>query len=602
MEIDLLATKLLIPPLPTRPTIARKELRDALELGIPVSRLILVSAPAGYGKTTLLSQWARASHIPVAWLTLNEADNDLDRFFRYLLNAWETVLPGIRESPLGLILGGMSPDKEAVLAAFINGANAIPDHMAFVLDDAHLIEDPAIHSALGFLIDNLPSTIHFVLACRDVPPLSLARYRARHELMELRVGDLAFDLDQTKTFLNDAMELDLENDDIASLHNQVEGWITGLQLVALTFRQHHEPGQPFVVSGRHRHVADYLSEDVLAHLPEETRTFLLQTSILERLCHPLCEAVTGNRQSQRMLESLERANLFLAPLDDDRTWFRYHRIFAGFLDQRLHQDHPDKVADLHSRAARWCLAHDLPEIAFRHALEGNDVDTVIQIFERYLSPKMFGGEIRVVAGWIDSLPPTWLANHPELLIAQASYLLVTGQPGACDRRLSDLERLARTAGDGLLGQSGARATAIRCFMACFSNDLVRAETYAQQAFQELPAEDFDFRANIYHALGETYRGNGRWDEAGENYRNVLGLVQEHLDEPTSRLLAVHVYGALADLELRQGRANKAAEHWIQAQAFIEDRKHWGHVPLPVSGWIYLRMGELFYERNDLAQA
>lgn len=601
MEIDLLATKLLIPP-PTRRTIARNELCDALELGVPASRLILVSAPAGYGKTTLLSQWARASHIPVAWLTLNEADNDLERFFRYLLHAWETVLPGIRKSPLGLILGGVSPDSEAVLATFINVANAMPDHMAFVLDDAHLIEDPAIHVALNFLLDHLPPTLHFVLACRDVPPLSLARYRARHELMEFGVGELAFDLDQTKAFLNDTMELDLENDIVASLHGQVEGWITGLQLVALTSRQHHEPGKPFVVSGRHRHVADYLSEDVLAHLSQETRTFLLQTSILGRLCHPLCEAVTGNRQSQHMLESLERANLFLAPLDDDRTWFRYHPIFAGFLEQRLHQDRPDAVADLHSRAARWCLAHDLPETAFRHALEGNDVETVIQIFERYLHPKMFGGEIRVVARWIDSLPPTWLANHPELLIAQASYLLTTGQPDACDRRLGDLERLAGTAGNGALGQSVARATAIRCFMACFSNDLARAEAYAQQAFRELPAEDFDFRANIYHALGETYRGNGRWHEAGANYLSVLGLVQERLHEPSSRLLAVHVYGALADLELRQGRANKAAEHWVRAQAFIEDRQHWGHVPLPVTGWIYLRMGELFYERNDLERA
>lgn len=204
MDTDLLATKLLIPP-PVRHAVPRSRLLDALEQGVPPSRLALLSTPAGYAKTTLLVQWARASEITIAWLTVDKGDNDPERFFRHLLNAWETVQPGIRGSPLGLLLGGAYPDSETVLATFINVANGIPDHIAFVLDDAHLIEDPTVHTALGFLIDNLPPTVHFVSACRDVPPLSLARYRARHELMELRVEVLTFDLTETGAFLNEGM-------------------------------------------------------------------------------------------------------------------------------------------------------------------------------------------------------------------------------------------------------------------------------------------------------------------------------------------------------------------------------------------------------------
>lgn len=265
----------------------RDRLVDALERRIVDYKLILLSAPAGYGKTTLLAQWADASRFPVAWLSVSEEDNDLERFLRYLFAAWAEVQPSLNESPLGLRLGAIAPDRDAVLAAFINAANDMPEQTVFVLDDYHLIEDDAIHTALTFLLDHLPATLHFVLAGRGEPALPLARYRARHELLELRTEDLHFEFDETTEFLNGLMGLDLAAEEVAPLHDQLEGWIAGLQLVALT-RQRRLTGEDIVgVSGRHRFIADYLSQDVLAQLPDDLRRFLLQTSILDRLCGSL---------------------------------------------------------------------------------------------------------------------------------------------------------------------------------------------------------------------------------------------------------------------------------------------------------------------------
>src|SRR5215212_11566707 len=243
VQSSALATKIQIPP-QTHRVVRRARLVDALEQGIPDHKLVLISAPAGYGKTTLLAQWAHTSSLRVAWLSLGEEDNDPDRFFRYLLAAWETVHPGIRESPLGLLLGVLEPDRDAVLSAFINVANDLPDHTVIVLDDVHLIEDASIHEALTFLLDHLPPTLHFVLAGRAEPPLPLARYRARHELLELRADDLSFLMEETEAFLNRLMGLDLGDDAVDSLHTQLEGWVAGLQLVSLRLLRQRETAAP----------------------------------------------------------------------------------------------------------------------------------------------------------------------------------------------------------------------------------------------------------------------------------------------------------------------------------------------------------------------
>jgi LuxR family maltose regulon positive regulatory protein len=597
MDTFLLATELRIPPQPHR-AVRRARLIDALERGTPYYKLVLIAAPAGYGKTTLLSQWAHASRFPIAWLSISEEDNGLARFLRYLLAAWEKVQPGVMESPVGLLLGGMSSDSKGVLSAFINVDNDIPDHIVFVLDDYHLIEDSSIHQALTFLLDHLPPTLHFVLAGRGEPPLPLARYRARGELLEFRTEDLQFLPEEAVDFLNEMMRLDLTHDEVVRLHTQLEGWIAGLQLVALTLRRRGEAPDKLVISGRHRFIADYLSEDVLADLPDGMRQFLLHTSILDRLCGPLCDAVTGEEGGQEMLELLERENLFLLPLDDSREWFRYHRLFADVLHEELNRHHPDQVAQLHRRAARWYRGHDLPEQAFRHAVAGEDVELVTDIAKRHVFTKLKGGEITVVKRWLESLPEAWYASHPELGFFQAAFLIFTGQFDACARCLDEIERLALTTSEDLRWQL-AGVTAMRCFIACFHNDLARAEALAHHALLDLPEEDdFGFRPEIYGVLGDTYRGHGRWEEAKACYLKVLDFTHA----PTFRIESVHLFGALADLALRQGHLREAAAYWRKALAVIQDQATWGSYPLPVIGWVYIRMGEILYEWNELEQA
>jgi LuxR family maltose regulon positive regulatory protein len=616
MDTILLATKLRIPPQPHR-TLRRARLVDALDRGIQHYKLVQIAAPAGYGKTTLLVQWAHASRLPIAWLSIGAEDNDIERFLRYLLTAWERVQSGLRESPAGLLLGGMSPDREAVLSALINVANDIPNHVVFVLDDYHLIEDPSIHRALAFLLDHLPPTLHFVLAGRAEPPLPLARYRARGELLELRAEDLQFLPDETADFLNKTIGLDLATDEAMGLHVQLEGWIAGLQLAALTLQRGLVGADKLLISGRHRFIADYLTEDVLASLPEDTRLFLLQTSILDRMCGSLCDAVLGIENeklkiekssaqadhsqfsifnSQFILEELERENVFLVPLDDSRTWFRYHRLFADFLHEELNRHHPDQVADLHRRAARWYLAHDLPEPAFRHAVDGDEVELVIELAEQYVPLKLACGEFKLVERWLASIPEAWYSSHPMLGIAQVAFLLFTGAYDAGARCLDGVEQQLMVAEREDRQWQLARVTAVRCFIACFENDLAAAETFADQGLRDLPEDDLSYRADIYHALGDTYRRHGRWEEARASYLNVLDLTLT----PVFRIRSAHVFGALADLALQQGRLRSTAAYWRRALAVIQEPDTWGSFPLPLIGWVYIRMGEILYEWNELA--
>jgi len=596
MNNSFLVTKLQIPRQPPY-VIQRAGLVDALEADLPQYKLILFSAPAGYGKTTQLAQWALASRFPLAWLSTDEEDNDLLRFLRYLLAGWEQVQPDVSESPLGLLLNARSPETGAVLSAFINAANESPDRIIFILDDYHLIKEESIHNALAFLLDHAPPNLHFVLAGRGEPPLPLARYRARGEMLEFRADELRFSQDETKDFLENGMRLDLTSEELKILQTQLEGWITGLQLAALAKRQGTQKIDKQSVSRGQRFMADYLREDVLDQLPFDTQEFLLQTSILDRMCATLCEAVTGQEGGQKMLETLVKKDLFLRPLDENRNWFRYHPLFVDFLREELARRLPEKITRLHRGAAGWYLSQGLPETAFRHAINGDDFEIVSQIFERYLIVKLLGGEIKIVQDWLAEVPESWQEKYPGIALAQAGILLATGQFDACARRLDRVEQLAH-AMDENAELYQARVTAMRCNIACFQNDMERAEAFAHQALQILSENDLDFRSGIYGALGDTYRRNGHWEEAKECYLKLL----DYTHAPTFRVQSVHIYGALADLELRQGRLQNAATYWKKALIAIQKRENRGNFPLPLIGWVYIRLAELYYEWNELGEA
>lgn len=596
MDAWLLATKLCIPPQAPR-ALRRERLVDALERNIPDYKLIQVSAPAGYGKTTLLAQWASSSRYPIAWVSIGDEDNDVERLLRDLSAAWVKKHPQIRDTPLGLLLSGMSPDSKAVLSAFLNVADDTPDVPVFVLDDFHLIQEPAVHQALTFLLDHSPPNLHFVLAGRAEPPLPLARYRAHHELLELDAEDLRFTAQETANFLSATMQLDLSGDAITTLQAQAEGWIAGLQLAGLALQRRGSVTDAPIISGKQRFIADYLSEDVVAHLPVELRQFLLQTSILDRLCVPLCNAVTGNNDGQELLEALERENLFLVPLDDNRQWFRYHYLFAEFLHGELERRYAEEVPELHRRAAQWYLLQDLAEEAFPHAVASGDVELVIQILDRHTIVRLLGGEFNVVQRWLQSLPAEWQSTHAMIAITRASLLIFTGQFEEGIRFLDRAEQLALAQGRDSHGVR-ARVTAIRCFIACYQNELAPAETLARQALEALPKDALDLRHGIFGSLGDTYRRNGRWEEAKVCYLKALeppfGLAH--------RIGSVHAFGALADLELRQGRLRGAAAYWRKALAVFQDHESWGRFPLPLLGWVYIRTGEILYEWDELQEA
>lgn len=596
MNASLLATRIRIPPARGH-DVPRRRLSDALTRGVLTHPLTLVSAPAGYGKTTLLRQWASEPPAPVAWYSIEDVDNDRVRFLRYLVAAWGVVWPEIAESPLGLLLGSAEPDVDAVVTACLDPGVGRQDPVILVLDDFDLIVDPTIHRDATFLLDHLPAQVHVVLAGRAEPPLPLARYRAHQELFELHADALRFRRDEVEAFFHEVRGTDLPAETVGAIGEQVEGWAVGLQLCALALPA-RVGGKPPVVSGRHRFIADYLRAEVLAHLPARQQRFLLRTSLLDRLSGPLCEAVSRSGGGQAMLEELERANLFIMALDDQREWFRYHPLFADVLRDDLARQAPDEVPALHHRAARWYLDQGLPDLAMRHALAGADGETVGFIFERHLSQELNTGGQQTIQRWLDAIPAGWFTRYPMLGLARAGLLLTSGAVTEGIRCIDEVEtRLAEATGPEVT-RHRAMVAAVRCFVACQRNDLPEAERLAAHAMRDLPAGHLSFRSDVCHALGETYRRNGRWAEAKAAYLEVLRIHHG----PTFPIRAASVYGALADLELRRGRLGAADACWRQALAAIADHGTWGRLPLTVTGWVHLRIAELHYQRDELDDA
>jgi LuxR family maltose regulon positive regulatory protein len=589
----LLATKVSIPE-PTRAIVARPRLTGALEDGLKRYRLTVVSAPAGYGKSTLLADWAHTTTTPVGWLTLGVDDNDPARFLRGLLASWERIWPELAGSPLGLLLGSQEADPQTVLAAFINAAALIETDQVLVLDDYHLIQETAVHEHLAFLLDHLPPRLHIALGTRAEPPLPLARYRARGQLLELDAHDLRFTFDEAADFLK-ALQVKVSNDILARLQGGLEGWAAGLQLAALSLRHRDRLAlEESLISGRQRFVADYLSQEVFDGLSAEMRTFLVQTSLLERLSGPLCEAVTGTTGGQAMLEQLERQNLFVEALDDERRWFRCHPIWADFLRAELARQPSEQVAALHRRAAAWFAEQELPEPAYTHALAGRDRERVIALAEKYLMAKLWRGEFRIVRRWTEAVPAEWAATYPLFGLIRAGALAFSGALEAAAHSIDETEANLRAAPGPVEPWHMARIKAIRCGLACMQNDLATAERYADQAQHELQTDDVYFRAITNGSLGDAYRLNGRWAEAQARYLGAL----ESARNSRFPFMTIPSLGALADLALRQGRLRQAAEYWREALAALELPNTASYVPLPLAGWLHIRLGEIQYEWGE----
>jgi len=607
----LLTTKLSVPR--TRaPILPRPRLLARLDDGARAA-LTLVCAPAGYGKTTLLVEWSRRGDWPPAWVSLDAHDNDAGRFWGYVCTALERLQPGVGAEALALLRSPQPPPIESILTVLINGLATLPRAGVLVLDDYHLIEDHAIHAALAFLLAHLPPRLRLVIAGRADPPLPLARLRVRGQLTEVRAADLRCTPEETAAFLRDVMGLALAAGDVAALEERTEGWIAALQLAALSVRGRAD-GPAFVAAftGSHRHVVDYLADEVLARQPDDTHTFLLRTAILDRLCGALCDAVTGRGDGLAMLESLERANLLLVPLDDERRWYRYHHLFADVLRQRLRRADPTGVPELHRRAAAWYERECWVTEAIGHALAAGDTAWAVRLAEEHVETAVLRSEIAAVRHWLALLSGDVVQPRPRLCIAAAVVALVGHDLEAVEPWLRDAAR-ALDMGDGdeasaALGPSyevGKPAeglfadlplaiVVIRGTLARLRGDAARAIAFARQALARAPDTGY-------------LRGVAAWD-LGLAYwmRGDLAAADRALGELGARVTPAGpveaLYAPLLNLyyqgrvQIAQGRLPAAAATYRRAQHLGAPE---GRPLLPAAGWAEVGLGEVLREWDDL---
>jgi LuxR family maltose regulon positive regulatory protein len=616
----LLATKLYVPP-PRLALVARPRLTGRLTGALRQGhRLTLVSAPAGFGKTTLLSEWVASlgaakggavESVPpgspvarVAWLSLDGADSDPSRFLAYLIAALQTLDPGLGKGLLDALQSPQPPPPESLLSALVNemaalgaGCDAGACTWVLILDDYHLIESAPVHSAMRFLLDHLPQQMRLVISSRADPPVNLARLRGRGQLTELRVGDLRFTVEEATAFLNRAMRLDLSVEGVTALEMRTEGWITGLQLAALSLQgQGAEQRANFLqaFAGSDRFVLDYLLEEVLDREAESTRAFLLRTCVLERLSGPLCDAVIQQEGSQAMLERLERDNLFLLPLDNERRWYRYHRLFADILQARLGRE---SAVALHLRASDWFEQNGFTAEAIAHALAAPAFERAARLIEGSALDMLVRGELTTLLGWLAPLPEDAVRERPWLCVYYAWALGLSGQADLrVEPRLQDAELGMRSGVHSPEEREviQGHAAAIRAYVAV-ARDPARAVRLAREALERLPDDELVVRAVVAFTLGGAclFRGD------------VAGAIDAFAEAKTLGQLAGNIHLAVsalchqADLRAEQGQLHQASEVYQEALRMATGSS--GR-PLPVAAQANAGMGALLYEWNDLEAA
>jgi LuxR family maltose regulon positive regulatory protein len=544
MPTPILATKLYIPS-PRAKIVLRPRLIKRLNEGLH-RKMILISAPAGFGKTTLVSEWIVGCGRPVAWLSLDEGDNDPVRFITYLVAALQTIKAGIGEGLLASLQSPQPPTTESILTTLLNEIATVPNNFLLVLDDYHIIDSKPVDEALTFLLEHLPPQMHLVIATREDPPLPLARLRVRGQMTELRAADLRFSPAEAAEFLNRMMGLNLSAEDIAALDKRTEGWIAGLQLAALSMQGRSDTAS-FIKSfnGGHHFILDYLVEEVLQRQPEHVRNFLLQTAILDRLSSPLCDAVTGQEDGKRMLEALERGNLFVIPLDDQRQWYRYHHLFAEVLQAHLREAQPDRVSTLHRRASEWYEQNGLRSEAIRHALSAKDFEHAADLIE-LAGPATEEGSIQTATwlGWVKTLSDELVHARPVLNVWYACALLGRGEMEAAEARLKDAERWLVSADTMKVELETPPVETCPEFFDYAQDKLRRRMVVVdKEQFKSLPATIAIGRAYIAQALGnisDTVRYASR----------VLELAPEadHLRRGQASMLLGITYWASGDLE------------------------------------------------------
>ena len=613
MAGPLLETKLHVPRR-RRGLVARPRLNDLLSRR-ELPPLVLVSAPAGFGKTTLLTEWlaaARADGALVAWLSLDQRDDDPATFWTYLVSAVRTAVPEVGAAALALLqLPQWSTD--AVLATLLNELQTVQDDLVLVLDDYHVIEMGDVHDGVTFLLDHLPPQIHLAIATRADPPLPLARLRVRGELVEVRAADLRFAPDEAAAYLGDVMGLTLTAREIAALEGRTEGWIAALQLAALSM-QGRDDVTAFIAgfAGDDRFVVDYLVEEVLQRQPEQVRSFLLQTSVLSRLTGPLCDAVTGQDGGRAMLEALERGNLFLVPLDDRRQWYRYHHLFGDVLRARLLDEDPERVPALNVRASSWYERNGDRSEAIHHALAAEDFERVADLVEPVIPAMGQGRQEGILRRWMEALPDELFRVRPVLNAGYVGALMSTGDVRGVEPRLRDVERWLDPSPEGGRGAGGLSGDMVvvdgdafrrlpgqiamyRAGLALVGGDVAGTLTQARRALDLAEPDDHLGRGGPACLLGLAYWRTGDLDAAHRWYADGMAS----LDRGGHRSDVVGGAVTLADIRIAQGRLRDAMSYYEQGLRVATAQPS---AVLRGAADMHVGMAEVLRERNDLGSA
>jgi LuxR family maltose regulon positive regulatory protein len=613
MAGPLLATKLHVPRRP-RSLVARPRLSERLSQGAE-SALTLVSAPAGFGKTTLLTQWlaaVAADGRSVAWLSLDQRDNDPELFWTYLVGALKTVAQGAGASALSL-LQPPQPPTEAGLATLLNDLDALPVDVVLVLDDYHVIEARGVQDGMAFLLEHLPPQIHLVIASRADPALPLARLRGRGELVEIRAADLRFTPNEAAAYLNEVMGLVLTAPDVAALEERTEGWIAALQLAALSL-QGREDIATFIAgfAGDDRYIVDFLAEEVLQRQPEHVQQFLLQTSILDRLSGRLCDAVTGQDGGQAKLAALERGNLFLVPLDDRRRWYRYHQLFADVLQARLLDEQPGDLPGLHRRASAWYEQNGEPPEAIRHALAAGDFGRAADLVEQAIPAMRRTRQEVAVHDWLRALPEELVRVRPVLSVGLAGALLAEGELDGVETRLQDAEELLDTTAGIRQGPPAPAAEMVvvddegfrrlppmielyRAALALALGDVPGTVRHARRALELSPGDEHLGRAAAAGLLGLAFWASGDLEAGHSAYAECMAGLRRagHIADTFGCAIA------LADIRLTQGRLGEARRTYEQT---LQRAAEPGGPVLRGTADMYVGLSELHRERNELPAA
>jgi len=585
--IELLTTKLFIPR--TRKIlVSRSRLVERLNTGLD-KKLTLIAAPAGFGKTTLLSEWIPKSPRCVTWLSLDESDNDQTRFWAYFISSLQGLRPDLGSGALALLRSSLAPPITSVLTTLINDISAFSDAFAIVLDDYHVIESQLIHEALTFLIDQLPKNMHLVITTRIDPPLPLARLRVDDWLTELRVNDLRFTTEEAAAFLTRAMGLNLSAEEVAALETRTEGWIAGLQIAALSMQGRSDVSE-FInaFSGSHRHIIGYLVNEVINRNPKGTLDFLLQTSILKRLCGPLCDSVTGKSGGQEIIENLVNANMFVTPLDDEEKWYRYHHLFAEVLQARLQQNQPEISTELHLRASSWYEQNGFPDQAVYHVLESGDWPQALKLVERAGLIVKERGEFYKYKRWMDSIPKSEIVHKPRLYV---DFAWATALDGDLDTAENMLETIGpRVRDDPVLKIDWLSA---KVWAARGRGDGAQAIDLALEALAQPGSGSMISRCVLLMSLSLAYWHVGMVSEAADAAEEGLPLAKNENNWNVRAILLARI--ALA--KAARGELLEAKKVYLRALKRASGTPDW------IGGGIVQQcLAALYYELNDLEKA